>query len=180
MFMMQPLPMMVLLNLELEEWEVVAVEDLNNNSFDPNTFSDSESSNISVQPASNQDLTMENAMDMEEVLDFEPSKEEEQEVTVVAKEAEEVVKEKKKRQRRGRAVLRKQQEEHNEAEEEEETPDTVTVSSSEWEEMEEMKKTMKELVERLAVCERALKRAATREDGGTPGKRIHPPIIRDK
>ena len=51
--MMQPLPMMVLLNLELEEWEVVAVEDLNNNSFDPNTFSDSESSNISVQPASN-------------------------------------------------------------------------------------------------------------------------------
>ena len=68
-----------------------------------------------------------------------------------------MVREKKKRQRRGRAVLRKktreQQEEQKEDEEEVEIQDTVTVSRSEWE---EMKKTMKDAVDRLAVCERAL------------------------
>ena len=124
--MMQPLPMLEKLNLEIEEEEVVTVDDLNNNSLDHQSFTVSESSNISAQPASNQEYTMENAMDMEDVLDFEPSEEEEEEVTVVAKEAEvEVAKEKKKRQRRGRAVLRKkkieQQEEQNVAEEEEDS-----------------------------------------------------------
>ena len=93
MLMMQPVPMLVPLNLEVEEGEVVKVDDPNNNSHDPKPFSVSESSNISAQPASNQDLTMENAMDMEDVLDFEPSEEEEEEVTEVAKEAQvEVVK----------------------------------------------------------------------------------------
>ena len=36
--MMQPLPMMVPLNLELEEGEVVAVDKPNNNSLDPKPF----------------------------------------------------------------------------------------------------------------------------------------------
>ena len=47
--------------------------------------------------------------------------------------------------------------------------------------MEEMKKTMKDVFERLVVCERALKRAATSEEGGTPTtKRIRLPTIKDK
>ena len=39
-----------------------------------------------------------------------------------------------------------------------------------------MKKTVKDVVERLAVSERALKRAATSEEGGTPAtKKIRLP-----
>ena len=37
----------------------------------------------------------------------------------------------------------------------------MTVSHSEWEELSEMKKVMKDLVERLAVFERAIQRGAT-------------------
>ena len=44
----------------------------------------------------------------------------------------------------------------------------MIICRREWEEMEEMKKTMNDVVERLAVCERALKRAATSKEGGTP------------
>ena len=43
-----------------------------------------------------------------------------------------------------------------------------------------MKKTMKDAVDRLSVCERAIKRAATSEDGGTPAKRLRAPTIRDR
>ena len=60
-----------------------------------------------------------------------------------------------------------------------EIPDTetVTVSRSEWE---QMKKTMKDALDRLVVCERALKRASTSEDGETPAKRFRAPTIRDR
>ena len=51
------------------------------------------------------------------------------------------------------------------------------MSRTEWE---EMKKTMKDAVDRLAVCERALKRAAPNEDGGTPAKRVRAQTIRDR
>jgi hypothetical protein len=50
-------------------------------------------------------------------------------------------------------------------------------SHSEWE---EMKNTMKVAVDQLAVCERALKWAATCEDGGTPAKTVCTPTIRDR
>jgi hypothetical protein len=144
--------MMVQLSLEMEVGEVVAVDDLNNNSLDHQPFF------VSAHPASKPDLAMENDMDMDNLLNFELSEEEEEEVTVMAKEVEiEVVREKKKRQERGRAVLRKkkreQQEEQKEDVEEVQIQDTVTVSCSEWE---EMKKTMKDAVDHLAVCERAL------------------------
>ena len=93
-----------------------------------------------------------------------------------------MVKEKQKRLRRGRALLRKkkkrEQQEENETDEEDvEFPDMVTVRSSEWE---EMKRTMQDTVARLAVCERALKRAAPNEDGGSPAKRARAPTIRDR
>ena len=58
-----------------------------------------------------------------------------------------------------------------------EISDTVTVSRIEWE---EMKKTMQDAVDRLAVCERELKRASPSEDGGTPAKRVRAPTIRDR
>ena len=57
----------------------------------------------------------------------------------------------------------------------------MTVSRSKWEELSEMKKVMKDMVECLAVCERALKTGATSEEGGTPAtKKIHLPTIKDK
>ena len=89
--MMQPLPMLEELNLEIEEEEVVTVDDLNNNSLDNQLFPLSESSNISAHQTSNtsnQDQAMENAMDPDNLLDYEPSEEEEEEVTVVTEEAE--------------------------------------------------------------------------------------------
>ena len=44
-----------------------------------------------------------------------------------------------------------------------------------------MKKTMKDVVERLAVCERALKRDATSKEVGTSAtKKIRLPTIKDK
>ena len=88
------------LSSESEEVEVVPVDDVNNNPHDNHLFSLSESSNITAHQTSNQDQAMEDAedLDVDNLLNYEQSKEEE--VTVVAKEAEvEVVKEKKKRQR---------------------------------------------------------------------------------
>ena len=58
-----------------------------------------------------------------------------------------------------------------------EISDTVTVSRIEWE---EMKKTMQDAVDRLAVCERPLKRAAPNEYGETPAKRVRAPTIVDR
>ena len=88
---------------------------------------------------------------------------------------------KQKRVRRGRGGLNKKEREQQEDEDDEEDPDTVTVSRREWEEMEEMKKTMKNVVERLAIGERALKRSATSEEGGKPAtKKIRLPTIKDK
>ena len=74
--MIQPLAMMMPLNLEVEDGEVVEVNAANNNSHDPKPFSVSEST-ISAHPATNQD----NTMDIEVVLEYEPSEEEEEEVT---------------------------------------------------------------------------------------------------
>ena len=86
------------LSSESEEEEVVPVDDVNNNPHDNHLFSLSESSNITAHQTSNQDQAMEDAEDLDNLLNYEQSKEEE--VTLVAKEAEvEVVKEKKKRQR---------------------------------------------------------------------------------
>ena len=72
------------------------------------------------------------------------------------------------RVRRGRGGERKKKREQQEQQEEEdveEASDTVTVSRSEWEELFEMKTVMKDVVERLSVCERVLKRDATSEEG---------------
>ena len=103
----------------------------------------------------------------------------------MAKEAEvevKLVKEKKKRLRRRAALMRKKrelQEAQKKGEEDVEIldTDTVTVPRCEWE---EMKKTMKDAVDRLAEGERVLKRASSGDDGGTPAKRVRAPTIKDR
>ena len=57
----------------------------------------------------------------------------------------------------------------------------MTVSRSEWKKLSEMNKVMKDVVEQLAVCESALNRGATSEEGGIPAtKKIRLPTIKDK
>ena len=69
---MQPLPMQLEMCLEIEEGELVTVDDCNNNSLDNPPFPISESSIISVHHTSNPEQAMENAMDPDHLLVYEP------------------------------------------------------------------------------------------------------------